>query len=454
MSGPKVVQIVTREEIIATCEGLLARLDAAVARWQRVGRRNRTIDDGDVAAAEARRTALRALLASDQFVELQKQVPLEIAFFQDDLQLRLQRAAAAVSDTRRAERRMARTAQSLLDALARSGTDVPDDLRRALVDAGQGRPDGEAACAQAFALLHRPGDAHALTERQRQIADALGHDEPRVSFADWMARQPSVVADVVVRRIDGAIADLIVLAGAAAAAPFQTRAATLNAAATGPQRDLLADSLLLDLVAELKHRQADAEALGQLEEFAMALARFESTATRELRAQVDAAIASGDAEHAAPLAALVTQAIAAEEQAVAAAARREAVLKGLARLGYEVTEGMATAWVEEGRVVLRNTARPGYGVEIGGGVQAGRMQVRAVALGDATAPRDTARDSDIETLWCGDVTRLTALLAEDGDTLTIERALPVGATPLKVIAAETRATSVDDVRNYRHLQRE
>ena len=61
---------------------------------------------------------------------------------------------------------------------------------------------------------------------------------------------------------------------------------------------------------------------------------------------------------------------------------------------------------------------PGYGVEIAGGV-GGRMQLRPVALGDATTARDPVRDRDIETLWCGDVTRLTRLLAEHGDTLTI-----------------------------------
>jgi hypothetical protein len=38
---------------------------------------------------------------------------------------------------------------------------------------------------------------------------------------------------------------------------------------------------------------------------------------------------------------------------MAAVERRRAVLEGLASLGYEVSEGMATAWVKEGRVVLR-----------------------------------------------------------------------------------------------------
>src|SRR5690606_16527562 len=65
------------------------------------------------------------------------------------------------------------------------------------------------------------------------------------------------------------------------------------------------------------------------------------------------------------------------QQSRNALARREAMLAGLASLGYEVREGMATAWAETGKVVLQKTAAPGYGVELGGSADAGRMQIRA-----------------------------------------------------------------------------
>jgi hypothetical protein len=47
-----------------------------------------------------------------------------------------------------------------------------------------------------------------------------------------------------------------------------------------------------------------------------------------------------------------------------------AVLGGLAGLGYEVSEGMATAWVKDGRVVLQKAASPGYRIELSGGSRA------------------------------------------------------------------------------------
>jgi hypothetical protein len=142
-----------------------------------------------------------------------------------------------------------------------------------------------------------------------------------------------------------------------------------------------------------------------------------------------------------------TALIAEHLQRQAALARRQAVLEGLSSLGYEVREGMATAWADKGRVVLRKTATPGYGVEVGGSADNGRLQVRAVAL---TANHDSQRDQDIETIWCGEFKRLQALLAAQGDDLSIEKALAVGAAPLKEVALDD-ALVQHDVRQLRTL---
>jgi hypothetical protein len=81
-------------------------------------------------------------------------------------------------------------------------------------------------------------------------------------------------------------------------------------------------------------------------------------------------------------------------------------------------------------VIAKKPSLPGYGVEIGGQAQSGRLQVRSVAL---TNNRDISRDKDVETIWCGEFTKLQELLAEHGDNLIIERSLGVGTVPLKVV---------------------
>lgn len=100
---------------------------------------------------------------------------------------------------------------------------------------------------------------------------------------------------------------------------------------------------------------------------------------------------------------------------------------------------MATAWAQTGRVVLRKPATPGYGLEVGGKADNGRLQLRAVAL---NANRDSQRDRDIETLWCGEFQRLQALLAAQGGELSVERALGVGEVALKEIGEEEQREMV------------
>lgn len=137
--------------------------------------------------------------------------------------------------------------------------------------------------------------------------------------------------------------------------------------------------------------------------------------------------------------------------AIATEARRQAVLEGLASLGYEVTEGMATAWVKDGRVVLLKAANPGYGVELSG--NAGLLQVRAVGIGDPAEARDAVRDRDMETIWCGEFERLQTLVAKRGGDLSIETARPVGQYPLKIIPGTRPATAEETVRQLRSLPR-
>ena len=61
------------------------------------------------------------------------------------------------------------------------------------------------------------------------------------------------------------------------------------------------------------------------------------------------------------------------------------------------------------------------------------MQVRAVAFGNSESARDPVRDRDMETIWCGEFGRLQALVAQNGGSIEIERALDVGSVPLKII---------------------
>lgn len=440
MSGPKVVRIVTREEIIAICEGHLQRLEHAVARWQVQASKVGELSEQERVATFARRNRLRALLAQERFAELQKAVPVEIEHLRRDLEDREERAIIRATERRQRERRLQENAEALLNALQANPESVDQGLLHSLsrLAKGASQDDGERLLAEGFAQLAKASQKETLSEAQRALAQQLKVEEPKLSLADWMvARQPEASRDVRLQRIDRHIVELQLLQGADSATPFLQALERAGEETQAQRRNLLLDSLVLDLATSTRDFQNKRKCFEQLQDLA---SEIETQAGAEHASILSKIATCNIATDLAIMVRLIEQCeglIAAHLQTQAALARREAVLGGLASLGYEVREGMATAWAETGKVVLRKAATPGYGVEVGGKADNGRLQVRAVAL---SSDRDKARDRDIETIWCSEFQRLQALLKDKGSELLIERALSVGEVPLKVASLSTQDT--------------
>jgi hypothetical protein len=445
MSGPKVFHVVTREELVARCEAALRRLDAAIAEWTSACARCGN-DEAATEMVTARRQALQRMLQEDRFAEIQRQVPAEISFLQADAQSRQERAAAAAAQAILYRRRAARTAQLLLDALKSKGYEIPADLQR---DLSSSEP-ADAAITRAFELLSPPTQSERATERQRELARELGQGERRIALAEWLATQPTSADRDADLRIDRHLAELSTLG--IDASPYVARVVAIPKA--DPVRQaLLADSLLVELSNAVKEGRQKLSRLADLKQRSAELARYYSADARVLQDRLDAAITAQDAAAAPALLAESEALIEQELRALAANARRHAVLKGLASLGYEVHEGMATAWVQAGQIVLRKAANPDYGIELGGGIRSDRLQVRAVAFGSTQTPRDVARDRDAEASWCNEFEQLRGLVSAAGGGIEIEHALAVGATPLKLVDDSAGRDHSDEVMSPRTFRR-
>lgn len=420
MSGPKVVRIVTREEILEICNGMLARVDAALAEWTRIGHRYDCIEEDALAAARSRRDGLARLIAADRFMDVQKQAPIEEAFLRSDVQARLTKVAAKQAAARTLQRREREAATSLLRSLKSRGDAVAPELEQRL-------QRGEAgALAEGFQLL---ANSAGKSSASRDLAARLGQGTEQRSFAAWLAAQTSTDSDPAIERIEHRIAELAPLVDEATSAQWRVR---LDEAldAEPARRALLQDGLDVATGRALTEARQRAAAVTDL---ALLIAELNAAGleTEALSKGLEAIGEQAIAER-------ITQGRSALEEhrrAQAQAARRAAVLEGLAGLGYEVAEGMTTTKAQDGKLVLRSAARPDYGVEVGPAGE--RMQMRPVAFDAGGVGPDPARDRDAETIWCGDVSALQERLDEIGGGLVIEKSTPIGATPLKRIAVET-----------------
>ncbi|SKA28412.1 hypothetical protein [Novilysobacter spongiicola] len=437
MSGPKVVRIVTREEILAICEGHLHRLAQAFERWRAQAERIGELDAAELAATGARHERLRRMLQDDQLTALQNEVPAEIEFLSRDLAQREERAVGKAAQARKSQRNLRENAASLLRSLE-AGSSSPDpSLVEALQSIASGRAivDAQAIVAEGFARLGHDTRSESLSDIQRDLARKLQVERSgRWVAEEHTSREPRL------DHIDHHIAQLQTLHGASAADSFLRRLEIIERDPHAAQRNMLLDSLVLDLASATAEHQTRRSRLASLGTLASELETLLGQAGSALPAQVAAYLAEPepDMQQVDAFMQQCTDAIQHELHRRAAFARRRAVLDGLASLGYEVREGMETAWAAAGSVVLRKMATPGYGVEVGGRAESGRLQVRAVSL---SGTHDRARDRDIETIWCGEFTRLRSLIAERGGELTIEKALAIGEVPLKVVEVKQDGNS-------------
>lgn len=420
MSGPKVLRVVTQEEQAAQGRALLRKVDATIAQWNQACERSGQKDAAASQDVAQRRSALERMLAEGRFREFHQQADLDQDFLRRDADARLEKAAAAAERALRRQRKIAAAAAKLLKRLESSGRSIPEKLRRGL----QSPEHQEQAMAQALALLsptdNPTGKPSGQPAKQQQA----------LSLSDWLAQNPEHAASPTELNIERLLAELTAL-GADVTAWSARHAALIEAAPE--QQTQRAGSLLLDLSQAVKEARAKLAQGVALAHAAAALGGDTSQAAGALAGRIQAAIATGGAPDAQALVAEAAALAATRQHTLAADARRRVMLEGLSRLGYQVHEGMATAWVQGGKVVVRNAEHPGYAVELAGGASSDRFGVRVVACPEAGALRDATRDVDVETLWCAELEQLRRCVARAGGWIEIEHAQAPGAEAVTVI---------------------
>lgn len=430
MSGPKVVRVVTREELVAAGEALLRRLDAAVGEWERCATQT-GVSPADRQNSKERRNALEHMLRADKFNEFTRAATDEIGFLEVDAEKRIERAAQA----RAQEKVRIASGRELARALLRQGgssSQATAQLERAAAGELELK-ELDAVLARAMQLLAQPIDSK-MDDAQRELAARLAAGEKGDDIAAWRTR--SVAASPQVATLLAQVASLEILGQTGKATQLQQEVLATCALEDEGIRGMRFDSLQVNL----KRAREDALALARLRRQATLLSA-EASQMLEGVEIVESLTAVAHASADELLAAVKsTQArLDVVRAASAAKSRRHAVLAGLQQLGYQVQDHLSTATTAGGRLVLRSATESNYGVEIAGaGME--RMQVRTVAL---RADRDTSEDIPAEQSWCGDFGELQNFLKSQGAEVLVEKALGVGVAPVKVLAGVPVADGAD-----------
>lgn len=421
MSGPKVVRVVTREELIAAGTALLVRLDTAVQQWQRDC--GDSVKPADVQVTKSRRDALAAMLAADRFAEFGQATVKEIDFLQADAEQRRERAAQA----RAQERIRNANGQQLAKTLLQAGSNLTSQVRTELKKASEGQlsvAEMDAALSRARQALF-PVVSQDITPEQKALAQRLGVQETETSFETWKAR--SAKPDARLHSVFTHLAELDTLGFAAESGELEAQLRSVQSMDDDANRNMRLDTLVLAVRKAKDRAVAKVKLFNQVEFLAAELsaAASDSETLSKLRS---VSLATSEEQ----LQAIVTLSrteLAKLQEAASAVARRKAVLDGLQKLGYQVQEGLSTMATDSDRLIALSPVNGDYGVELVTGANQ-KVQVRSIAF---DAARDSSQDAAEERRWCEDFGKLQAALKAGGCEVAVEKALGVGATPLRVV---------------------
>ena len=430
MSGPKVVRVVTKQEIMANCRDRMEAVRDTIEQWRRIASKHDLLFAEDEKNVEKKLQAIIKLFEREQFRDVEKNCADEIKALRSDIDHIRDAAIAKAELERNMRRRIQYSAETLIKNFTAQNQQVPYELSEIVSTVSTAHEKDLSGMNATLSRIFTEYSINSVEQQkmtllQIELAKILSQGESLQTLTDWKLVHNDNITD---HRLDKLLAELTTIENSDIAKPFLDRVTLIEKETSPNQRSLLTDSLVLDLLAHSNERKIQEAAIISMRETRSNLRGLCSQDAKDLIESLTKAIDNEDTSSFKTLNEKGFKLLKNEKKIIAGAARRAAILKGLSELGYEVKENMATAWAENGRIVVKKPNEDGYGVELGAIEDAERMQVQLVSFDQSiNVPQDLNR----ETIWCSEFSQLKLALEQSGSALHIEKALPVGSKPLK-----------------------
>lgn len=434
MSGPKIIVYnVTPQMEERLRQEVRHRLQQMQGQWQ--PQRLRLLGCLDQLEQRADGASVKAIqesiaLLDRRFTELQDPVSVNqlmrdiyqnranFDFLTEEIErLRDQVTTVAVQANLR-EQSMQFAVQDLAARLAASG--LTEERDRLLLT------PNEKTLQQSSDALNRAQSA----ERESAFLKALDEFGPRPSTTSLSKPKP----DPELERVEQQIVRLELLSQGQEAKELRARFVLLQANTNLRQRRLLLNSLVLE-ISDVVNRENEAEKLQTiLDELEARLGVF-AAAPKEFRDEIST-LRNKPASSAAAMQLKLRIETWCEQHAHSLDNQyvRNLVLGSLRDSGYDLREGMQTAWVKDGSIVLHKPGNSDYGVELQD--LNGNLRSRVVRFGDPGAPvseQQRQRDSEIEQQWCQAHAFALVALRDKGVDAKIMAKREPGEVPVAVI---------------------
>jgi ribosomal protein S18 len=460
MSGPKVINIeAIRRQQQRLCARRLRQLRYAIEAWRDCLELAGKLEHAVEKDAATRLERLQMLSESDLSTAL-RELPDQIQFFQGEEAAARGTMIEQARNKRERRQRLEESATMLLRELREIDDASVTVLQRTIELAGRANEEEltrlEASLQRTLADTAKVTQARRDAGREARLAELAATFKSAGSspqaIREWL--EANAGANNRQREQNDRLAALLAEVEAwddgEGVAPFVDRARAISAEPAGDRRELLTDSLVLDLAEHRKKQRRNRELAGRLREALAILEPYQSASANEFRRRLEQALTSGTLVTADHVAAEVEAWCTEEARREDAKLRREAVLNALCALGYEVREGMAAAWAEDGRIVLKKPSETHYGVELLSPAGAAALQARVIAFEyPGRGVGNPQRDREVEESWCLEVAKMQRLMTDAGFDAAVRSAIPAGSVKLKVVPVASTSPRVATDRNER-----
>ena len=433
MSGPKTVRYLTQAELEVHCRSLIERVRTISNIWLAQLKNAGLQEEEDNLAVQRMVANLERYLDEGETQEVQKNAPNDEAWLERQFNKRVDARAKHIEMQKTLTRRRRSAVSTVLSTIKLNSVEVPKDILSTLEAARDGNEKSASvinkAVREAFDALSPDNEVKSLTKTQRRLAQSLGVDAESRSYANWLS-EAAPKDDASGLKLDHHLTNLSARYGAKKIVAFKIRAEDLEQVGSPSHRKLLIDSLVIELAA---FARAEAIYDKELLEAKVVLAQLGQypDALGSVSKQLASALTGNRTELSASIEVCKT-ALQSYLSEWSRTEKRRKLLYALSALGYSVEEGMETAFAEEGKIFLEKTTQPGFGVALTGLQATDSLKLQAMKFEDVES--NAAIDKEHETQWCGDFSTLRAAISNQGDNIIIEKALAVGARPLKIAA--------------------
>lgn len=423
MSGPKIVDL----RLVRAVEdrqwiSLRSRLRNAMEEWRRCAAEHPgAVTAGAMQSLDNTLASLDAVHSSiappRSIRDLLDRARGQLQFVREEATLLRQQATVQLASQQQKQRRLD---AAIEDAAARLSNAGFEEERAHLLEARTETALEAALCR--LAAREREG----LSEALQQAADDLAGQSQIRSLREWQ-RDENPALD----RLDHLAAEWSVLTGAPPPAAIQSKLDSLRSIRDERTLRLQTDSLVLQMDEALAQARRERERQQLLDDLAADLSAFD-TVPDALTVKLTAL----RTEHGFSVESFAEEVEAwtsAEARRRDASRIRELLLGSLRDMGYEIREGMATAWTEEGSIVVRQPGSADYAVELREVSDRIRTELIRVGQPDAeSTPAQRQRDVEIETQWCATHAAVLEELRTQGLSAEILVSRPPGAQTVAV----------------------